>query len=79
MFYALCWPQKSPSSYPPHRGEQLLGFCWDENDQTRAWSKRFFAALHRMPTMSQAGFYSAIHHYLEAVKALSRKDPDKVM
>jgi hypothetical protein len=24
MYCALCWPQKTPSRYPPHRGEQLL-------------------------------------------------------
>ena len=32
-----------------------------------------------MPTMVQAGVYSATHHYLEAVKALGNKDPDQVM
>ena len=32
-----------------------------------------------MPTMVQAGVYSATHHYLKAVKALGNKDPDKVM
>ena len=32
-----------------------------------------------MPTMVQAGVYSAVHHYLEAVYALGTKDPDKVM
>jgi branched-chain amino acid transport system substrate-binding protein len=48
------WPMLAGSAgFATH-----VGFCWDENDQTRAWSKRFFAALHRMPTMSQAGFYS---------------------
>jgi branched-chain amino acid transport system substrate-binding protein len=59
--------------------ELTSAFYWDQNDQTRAWSKRFLANIHRMPTMSQAGVYSAIHHYLEAVKALDTKDPDKVM
>jgi branched-chain amino acid transport system substrate-binding protein len=29
--------------------------------------------------MVQAGVYSATHHYLEAVKAIGTKDPDKVM
>ena len=27
------------------------GFYWDLNDETRAWSKRFFAQHKRMPTM----------------------------
>ena len=45
------------------------GFYWDLNDQTRAWSKRFFEQHKRMPTMVQAGQYSAVMHYLQAVKA----------
>ena len=46
-------------------------FYWDLNDQTRAFSKRF-AKLHKgaMPTMGQAGVYSAVLHYLKAVEAL---------
>ena len=32
-----------------------------------------------MPTMVQAGVYSATIHYLKAVKALGSKDPLKVM
>ncbi|RJG03015.1 ABC transporter substrate-binding protein [Noviherbaspirillum sedimenti] len=45
------------------------GFYWDLNDETRAWSKRFFSAHKRMPTMAQAGMYSAVLHYLKSVKA----------
>jgi branched-chain amino acid transport system substrate-binding protein len=54
-------------------------FYWDMDDATRAFSKRFFERIHHMPTMVQAGVYSATHHYLEAVKAIGTKDPDKVM
>ena len=54
------------------------GFYWDMNDETRAWSKRFFARRHAMPTMTQAGNYSAVMHYLKAVKAAGTKDPLKV-
>lgn len=62
------------------QGLQLTSaFYWNQNDQTRAWSQRFFKVVHHMPTMVQAGVYSALHHYLEAVKALGTKDPDKVM
>ena len=45
-------------------------FYWDQNDETRAFSKRF-AERHggRPPTMFQAGIYSAAMHYLKAVKA----------
>ncbi len=55
-------------------------FYWDLNDQTRAWSKRF-GALHggKMPTMVQAGVYSAVLHYLKAVEALKSDDGTKVV
>jgi branched-chain amino acid transport system substrate-binding protein len=59
--------------------ELTSAFYWNQNDQTRAWSRRFFTKVGHMPTMSQAGVYSAIHHYLEAVQALGSKDPNKVM
>src|SRR5581483_2229326 len=45
-------------------------FYWDLNDQTRAWSKRFFEKHKRMPTMVQAGVYSSVLHYLKAVEKL---------
>jgi branched-chain amino acid transport system substrate-binding protein len=54
-------------------------FYWDMNDVTRAFSRRFFERVHAMPTMNHAGVYSAVHHYLKAVKALGTKDPDQVM
>src|SRR5579864_1308606 len=44
-------------------------FYWDMDDKTRAWSKRFFAKMNRMPTMWQAGVYSSVLNYLGAVKA----------
>ena len=55
------------------------GFYWNLNDDTRAWSKRFFAAHKRMPTMVQAGQYSSTTHYLNAVKAINSDDTQKVM
>ncbi|MGB6538484.1 MAG: ABC transporter substrate-binding protein [Xanthobacteraceae bacterium] len=55
------------------------GFYWDLNDATREWSKKFFARRHAMPTMTQAGVYSAVLHYLQAVRAAGTKDPLKVM
>lgn len=62
------------------QGLQLTSaFYWNQNAETRAWSQRFFEQIHRMPTMTQAGVYSAVYHYLEAVKAVGSKDPDKVM
>lgn len=55
------------------------GFYWDYNDETRAWSKRFFESRKRMPTMVQAGDYSAVYHYLKAVKAAGTDDTMTVM
>jgi branched-chain amino acid transport system substrate-binding protein len=55
------------------------GFYWDLNDETRAWSKRFFEKHKRMPTMVQAGQYSSVMHYLKAVKSLNSDDTQKVM
>jgi branched-chain amino acid transport system substrate-binding protein len=47
-------------------------FYWDMNDQTRAFAKRFAerSPKHVMPTMGQAGVYSAVLHYLKAAEAL---------
>lgn len=55
------------------------GFYWDLNDDTRAWSKRFFDKQKRMPTMVQAGQYSSVLHYLRAVKAAGTDEAAKVM
>ena len=55
------------------------GFYWNLNDDTRAWSKRFFDQHKRMPTMVQAGQYSSVMHYLKAVKATGTDDTAKVM
>jgi branched-chain amino acid transport system substrate-binding protein len=49
-------------------------FYWDQNDATRAWSKRFFDSMQREPTMVQAGVYGSIMHYLAAVKATGTTD-----
>src|SRR5262245_1426480 len=50
------------------------GFYWDLDEQTRGFSKRFFERRKAMPTMAQAGVYSAITHYLKAVKATDSKE-----
>lgn len=54
-------------------------FYWDRNDETRAWSKRFFEVKKRMPTMIQAGVYSQVLHYLKAVKAAGTDEAGAVM
>jgi len=52
---------------------------WDLNDETRAWSKRFFERTQKMPTMIHAGVYSATTMFLNAVKATGTDDADTVM
>jgi branched-chain amino acid transport system substrate-binding protein len=65
---------------PVAQGLQLTSpFYWNMNDATRAWSKRFEAKAGHPPTFDQAGVYSAVAHYLKAVKAIGTKDPLKVM
>jgi branched-chain amino acid transport system substrate-binding protein len=55
------------------------GFYWDLNNETRAWSKRFFEKHKRMPTMVHAGVYSSTMHYLKAVKAAGTDEAKAVM
>ncbi len=52
-------------------------FYWDMDDKTREWSKRFFAKIGKMPTMWQAGVYSSVMHYLNAIKAAGTDEPLK--
>src|ERR1700749_4702577 len=53
-------------------------FYWDLNDQTRAWSKKFQEKVnnHAMPSMTQAGNYAAVLHYLKAMDALGGNPHD---
>jgi branched-chain amino acid transport system substrate-binding protein len=55
------------------------GFYWDRNEETRKWSRRFFERVKKMPNMSQAGTYSAVAHYLNAVKAAGTDETGAVM
>jgi branched-chain amino acid transport system substrate-binding protein len=54
-------------------------FYWNRNAETRAWSMRFFAKRNRMPSMVQAGIYSAVTHYLKAVQAAGTDEAQAVM
>ncbi|WP_088142922.1 ABC transporter substrate-binding protein [Achromobacter xylosoxidans] len=54
------------------------GFYWDRNAETRAWSQRYFERQKSMPSMVQAGAYSATLHYLQAVQAAGTDDADAV-
>src|SRR5579871_394724 len=52
---------------------------WNMNDETRKFANRFFEKTKKMPTFSQAAYYSATLAYLNAVKAVGSTDADKVM
>ncbi len=56
-------------------------FYWDQNDATRDWSQRFMARSGGgvPPTYTNAGVYSAVAHYLKAVKAAGTDDGPKVI
>jgi branched-chain amino acid transport system substrate-binding protein len=54
-------------------------FYWDQNDETRAFSKRFQARHGKPPTMMQAGMYSAAMHYLKAVKEAGTDEANAVI
>ena len=54
-------------------------YYWDLNDRTRAFGKRFFDRMKKMPTMNQAATYSATLHYLNAVKAAGTKETKAVL
>ncbi|HEY4204528.1 MAG TPA: ABC transporter substrate-binding protein [Xanthobacteraceae bacterium] len=53
-------------------------FYWDMNDATRAWSKRFAARANKgsMPSMTQAGNYAMVLHYLKALDAIGSNPHD---
>jgi branched-chain amino acid transport system substrate-binding protein len=53
-------------------------FYWDLNEQTRGWSRRFAEASpkHTMPSMTSAGNYAAVLHYLKALDALGGNPHD---
>ena len=53
-------------------------FYWDMNDKTREWSKRFAKELPKgmMPSMTVAGNYAMVLHYLKAMEALGGNPHD---
>jgi branched-chain amino acid transport system substrate-binding protein len=46
----------------------VTGWYWNRTEQTRAFAARFHAQTGRMPTMTHAAVYSAVGHYLAAVR-----------
>jgi branched-chain amino acid transport system substrate-binding protein len=54
-------------------------YYWDRTPESRAWSQKYFKAMNKMPTMAQAGTYSAVMHYLKAVEVAGTDDTAAVM
>lgn len=52
---------------------------WNQNAETRAWSRRFFDKMKRMPSSLHAADYSAASQFLAAVRATGSDDSDKVL
>ena len=53
-------------------------FYWDLNDNTREWSKRFQKGSPKgmMPSMTVAGLYSGVLHYLKTLEAMGGNPHD---
>jgi len=58
-----------------HGDYATMAFHHDISAQSQAWSHRFFQRMKAMPTQIQAGTYSAVRHYLQAVKDSGADDP----
>ncbi|MBN9406874.1 MAG: ABC transporter substrate-binding protein [Burkholderiales bacterium] len=55
------------------------GFYWDQDEQTRAFSRRYYERMNKMPSMMQAAVYSAVLHYLKAIQAAGTDEAQPVM
>lgn len=54
-------------------------FYWDQDEESRAFSERFEAIHGAKPTMTQAGVYSAVRHYLATIKELGDDSAEVVI
>jgi len=63
------------------QGMYLTDFWyWDSNDANRAFTKRFQAKFPKfVPSMNQAGDYSAVAFYLKGVKETNSDDTDTIL
>lgn len=59
--------------------QMTVSFYWDMDDQTRAWSEKFFEKTGKMPTGVQAGTYSMVRHYLQAIADTGSDDTNTVL
>ena len=64
---------------PAAQGLSLTNaWYWDMNDQSRAFAKRFYDRVGKMPNMAQAADYSSTLMYLNAVREAGTDEPDAV-
>ncbi len=64
---------------PTAQGQLVItSFFEDASPAARAWTARYMAVTHRLPTEVQAGVYSSIRHMLQAVKDTGSDDGDIV-
>ncbi len=59
--------------------QMTVSFYWDMDEETRAWSQKFYERTGTMPTGVQAGTYSSVLHYLKAIEATGSDDTDTVL
>jgi branched-chain amino acid transport system substrate-binding protein len=62
-----------------HDLQFTTSWYWDQNDETRAWSKRFKAASGTIPNDTNAATYSAVLSYLRAMTQAGTDDSAQVM
>lgn len=55
------------------------GFYWNRDATSRAWARRYFEKMRKMPSMAQAGVYSSVLNYLKAVEKTGTDDMTTVM
>jgi branched-chain amino acid transport system substrate-binding protein len=57
----------------------LQSWYWDQDDKSRAWAKRYYERMKKMPNESHAALYAAVSHYLNAVKAADTLETQAVL
>jgi branched-chain amino acid transport system substrate-binding protein len=51
---------------------------WDQDDESRAFAKRYMERVKKMPNSVQAGVYSAVANYLKAVESAKTDETEAV-
>ena len=67
-------------------GKDVLGglyltesWYWDQNEETRAFAKRYLDVIGKMPSRTQVATYSMTQHYLRAVQELGSDQSGKTV